>query len=107
MLWVYYACVKSNALLLLIINFIGCVVEIGYILMSFIYAPRSVKLLTARAIAFLSIAMFELTLARALLLSYGHRRTIILGWICASYLRLPFFAPLSIMDFMLFSCPSS
>ncbi|KAK8960546.1 Bidirectional sugar transporter SWEET13 [Platanthera guangdongensis] len=43
MLWVYYACVKSNALLLLTINFIGCVIEIGYIIMYLIYAPRTAK----------------------------------------------------------------
>ncbi|KAK8947390.1 Bidirectional sugar transporter SWEET13 [Platanthera zijinensis] len=97
MLWVYYACVKSNALLLLIINFIGCVIEIGYIIMYLIYAPRTAKLLTARTVVFLNIAMFGLILACTLLLSHGQQRTDILGLICASFSACVFVAPLSIM----------
>ncbi|KAK8947385.1 Bidirectional sugar transporter SWEET14 [Platanthera zijinensis] len=97
MLWVYYACLKSNALLLLIINFIGCFIEIGYIIMYLIYAPRTTKLITARTVAFLNIAMFGLILACTLLLSHGHQRTNILGWICAAFSACVFVAPLSIM----------
>lgn len=43
MLWIYYALLKSNELLLITINSAGCVIETLYIAMYLLYAPKKAK----------------------------------------------------------------
>ncbi|KAL8154152.1 hypothetical protein V2J09_011912 [Rumex salicifolius] len=43
MLWIYYALLKSNSLLLITINSFGCVIETIYIAVFLAYAPKQAK----------------------------------------------------------------
>ena len=43
MLWIYYALLKSNTLLLITINSAGCVFQTVYICIFLIYAPRKAR----------------------------------------------------------------
>ncbi|GMH01122.1 hypothetical protein Nepgr_002961 [Nepenthes gracilis] len=44
MLWVYYGLLKSNAVLLITINTVGCVIEAIYVALYLTYAPKPAKL---------------------------------------------------------------
>ena len=48
MLWIYYALLKSDELLLITINSAGCVIETIYIVMYLAYAPKQAKVLTTQ-----------------------------------------------------------
>nr|XP_019707291.1 bidirectional sugar transporter SWEET14 isoform X2 [Elaeis guineensis] len=43
MLWIFYAFVKTNSILLITINSTGCAIEMIYIIMYLVYAPRSAR----------------------------------------------------------------
>ena len=43
LLLLYYGFLKTNAILIITINCIGCVIEVAYLIMYIIYAPRKLK----------------------------------------------------------------
>ncbi|KAL6622491.1 hypothetical protein ACP70R_032370 [Stipagrostis hirtigluma subsp. patula] len=97
MLWIYYALIKTNEILLITVNAAGCVIEIVYIAMYFVYAPKKAKLFTAKILLLLNVGVFGLILLLTLLLSAGEQRVISLGWVCVGFAVSVFVAPLSII----------
>jgi solute carrier family 50 (sugar transporter) len=99
MLWVLYAVVKSNALLLVTVNGVGCVIEAAYIAMYLAYAPKASRVVTAKVLLGLNVGLFgAVALVTMLLSSKGTAlRVHVLGWICVSVAIAVFAAPLSIM----------
>lgn len=97
MLWIYYALVKTNEVLLITINAAGCVIEIVYIVMFLAYAPRKAKVSTAKIFVLLNVGIFGLILLLTLLLSEGQKRVVSLGWVCVAFSVSVFVAPLSII----------
>jgi solute carrier family 50 (sugar transporter) len=99
MLWVLYAVVKSNALLLVTVNGVGCVIETAYIAMYLAYAPKASRVVTAKVLLGLNVGLFgAVALVTMLLSSKGTAlRVHVLGWICVSVAIAVFAAPLSIM----------
>ncbi|KAI0522701.1 hypothetical protein KFK09_005086 [Dendrobium nobile] len=97
MLWVFYALVKTNALLLITINSFGLLIESVYIVIYLIYAPSKAKKCTVRMVIFLNVIVFGLILAVTLSAFHGHKRLIVLGCICVIFSVSVFVAPLSVM----------
>lgn len=43
MLWMYYALIKTNAMLLISINLFGCIIETAYIFLFLLYASKKAR----------------------------------------------------------------
>ncbi|TVU50330.1 hypothetical protein EJB05_01698, partial [Eragrostis curvula] len=97
MLWIYYAMIKSNEILLITVNAAGCVIETVYIAMYLAYAPRKGKVFTATIFLLLNVGVFGLILLLTLLLSTGEKRVVSVGWVCVAFSISVFVAPLSII----------
>ncbi|XP_075633320.1 bidirectional sugar transporter NEC1-like [Castanea sativa] len=96
MLLLYYGFLKTNAYLIITINGIGCVIEVIYLTLYIIYAPKKEKLFTVRLVIS-NIGAFGLIMVTTIFLLKGSKRVNAIGWICAVYNLAVFAAPLSIM----------
>ncbi|XP_072974541.1 bidirectional sugar transporter SWEET14-like isoform X1 [Typha angustifolia] len=97
MLWIYYALVKTNSILLITINVFGCVIETIYIIIYLIYAPRRARINTIVFVLLLNVVTFSLIILFILLLATGANRAKVLGWICVGFSISVFAAPLSVI----------
>ncbi|XP_012090787.2 bidirectional sugar transporter N3 [Jatropha curcas] len=97
MLWIYYAILKSTDYLLLSINSSGCLVEIIYIIVYIIYAPKKAKMLTLKLLIVMNIGGFSAILVLTHFFAKGSSRLSIVGWLCVALSAVVFAAPLSIM----------
>ncbi|VAI52530.1 unnamed protein product [Triticum turgidum subsp. durum] len=97
MLWIYYALLKSDELLLITINSAGCLIETIYIVMYLVYAPKQAKMFTAKILLLLNVGVFGLILLLTLLLAGGEKRVVMLGWVCVGFSVSVFIAPLSVI----------
>ena len=62
MLWLYYASLKSNEILLITANTIGCVVETIYIAIYIVFAPKQARVLNRTLSLPVSLSMYLLLL---------------------------------------------
>ncbi|KAF5459589.1 hypothetical protein F2P56_019527 [Juglans regia] len=97
MLWMYYASLKSDEILLITINSFGCVVETIYVALYIIYAPKQARMLTLRLVLLLNVGGFCVLLLLSQFLAKGPNRVRVLGWVCVAFSISVFAAPLSIM----------
>ncbi|KAF5191386.1 Bidirectional sugar transporter sweet14 [Thalictrum thalictroides] len=97
MLWMYYALIKADGFLLLIINSVGCIIQSTYIIVYLIYAPKLAKIHTTKLLLLLNVVVYGLILLFTMLFSKGSKRVTIVGWICSGFAVCVFAAPLSIM----------
>ncbi|KAA8543156.1 hypothetical protein F0562_021349 [Nyssa sinensis] len=97
MLLLYYGFLKTNGIMLITINTIGCAIEGAYIIMFMIYATKEAKIYTTKLLLLLNVGAYGLIILFTSLFSDGHRRVTIVGWICAVFSVCVFAAPLSIM----------
>lgn len=97
MMWLYYATLKSDLILLVTINSVGCVIEIIYIVLYIAYAPKQARIFTLRLLLLLNFGGFCLILLLAHFLAKGSLRATVLGWVCTSFAVSVFAAPLSII----------
>ncbi|KAK4362736.1 hypothetical protein RND71_017977 [Anisodus tanguticus] len=85
MLWIYYAMVKTNVILLVTINSFGIFAEI-------IYVMKSLGL-----VLLLNVGAFGLIIVLTQFLCKGPKRAEVIGWICMAFSISVFVAPLSVM----------
>ncbi|XP_062110746.1 bidirectional sugar transporter N3-like [Humulus lupulus] len=97
MVWLYYALVKKDAMLLITINSFGCVIEMIYITIYIIYAPTHARNLTIKLFGFMNIAMFSLIFLLTQFAVKHPYQAQVLGWICVAISVCVFAAPLSIV----------
>ncbi|XP_054808177.1 bidirectional sugar transporter NEC1-like [Prosopis cineraria] len=97
MLLLYYGFLKSHAILIITINCIGCAIEVTYLILYFIYAPRKQKISTLLMLAFFDVGGFSLTMIITIFVFKGINRVHAVGWVCAIFNIAVFAAPLSIM----------
>ncbi|OIW18953.1 hypothetical protein TanjilG_09147 [Lupinus angustifolius] len=98
MLWLYYAYLKTDAILLVTINSIGCAIEIIYITMYIVYAPKTSRSLTIKLFMAMNVGTFTLIpLISYFALPSSSLRVKVVGWICVSVSVSVFAAPLSIV----------
>ncbi|XP_017217490.1 bidirectional sugar transporter SWEET14 [Daucus carota subsp. sativus] len=98
MLWIYYALLKSNTLLLITINSAGCVLQTIYISIFLIYAPPKARIQTLELLVSTNVVGFGLIVILAQFAAKGAAdRVAIVGWICLIFSVCVFVAPLCIV----------
>ncbi|XP_022863561.1 bidirectional sugar transporter NEC1-like [Olea europaea var. sylvestris] len=97
MLYLYYAYLKKNVILLITINSFGCVMEVGFLIIFLVYATYESKIYTAKILFLFNIVAMGLVVGCTYSLSKGQKRVTIVGWICSVFSLCVFVAPLSIM----------
>ncbi|XP_061953651.1 bidirectional sugar transporter SWEET12-like [Populus nigra] len=97
MIWLYYASLKSDALLLITINSVGCFIEMIYIALYVAYAPKQARIATLRMLILFNFGGFCAILLLSHFFVKGSNRVKVLGWVCVIVSVSVFAAPLSIM----------
>ncbi|KAI3759532.1 hypothetical protein L6452_07418 [Arctium lappa] len=97
MLWIYYALLKSNVLLLITINSVGCFIETLYICFFLIYAPKKARMESLKLIVLLIVVGFGLIVVLTQFFASGVTRGVIVGWICLVFSLCVFVAPLGVL----------
>ncbi|XP_058200203.1 bidirectional sugar transporter NEC1-like [Rhododendron vialii] len=97
-LLLYYAFLKkSNGLMIITINSIGCAIEATYLTIFIIYATKESKIYTTKLLLLFNVGACGLIMLGTSLFSKGDTRISVVGWICAVFSVCTFVAPLSIM----------
>ncbi|PWA92378.1 SWEET sugar transporter [Artemisia annua] len=97
MLWIYYAFLKSNVLLLITINSVGCFIETLYICFFLFYAPKKARMESLKLIVMLIVVGFGLIVILTQFFASGVNRGMIVGWICLVFSLCVFVAPLGVL----------
>ncbi|XP_057782412.1 bidirectional sugar transporter NEC1-like [Salvia miltiorrhiza] len=97
MLYLYYAFLKKNAVMLVTINSFGCAIELLYLAIYMIYATKESRVFTTKLILLLNVTSLGFITTCTYYFACGHLRVNIVGWICAVFSVTVFLAPLSIM----------
>ncbi|KVI06155.1 SWEET sugar transporter [Cynara cardunculus var. scolymus] len=74
MLWIYYALLKSNVMLLITINSVGCFIETLYICFYLFYAPKKARMESLKLIVLLIVVGFGLIVVLTQFLASGVTR---------------------------------
>ncbi|KAK7260349.1 hypothetical protein RIF29_26321 [Crotalaria pallida] len=97
MLWLYYAYLKPDVVLLITVNSVGCAIEIIYIIIFITYAHKDARSLTIKLFMVMNVGCFTLIPLISHFALAGSLRVKVVGWICVSSSVSVFAAPLSIM----------
>ncbi|PIN01744.1 Multitransmembrane protein [Handroanthus impetiginosus] len=95
-LWIYYALLKSNAMLIITINSVGCVIETIYILFFIFYATTKLRVQTVKLLVLLIVCGMGFIGVTHFLVKASQRATIV-GWICLIFSLCVFIAPLCVV----------
>ena len=96
-LLLYYAFLKKNAVMIVSINGIGIVIELSYITVYLIYAPKKLRISTLRLILLFNVGGQSIVMLFTSFYVKGSDRVSVVGWICAVFNLAVFAAPLSVM----------
>ncbi|XP_076898537.1 bidirectional sugar transporter N3-like [Bidens hawaiensis] len=97
MLWIYYAMLKTNVLLLVTINSFGIIIETVYICFFLFYAPKKARMESLKLIVLLIVVGFGLIVVLTQFFAHGVTRGVIVGWICLVFSLCVFVAPLGVL----------
>ncbi|XP_021286168.1 bidirectional sugar transporter SWEET10-like [Herrania umbratica] len=97
MLWIYYALLKKDAVLLITINTFCCFIQTFYIVAYFYYAPKKEKVMTVKLILLFNIFGFGVIFLSTFFLQNPLTRLHVLGYICMAFALSVFVAPLCIL----------
>ncbi|EMS67211.1 Bidirectional sugar transporter SWEET12 [Triticum urartu] len=97
MLWLYYALLTKD-LLLLTINTVGGVVESAYLAIYLAYAPKQARAFTVKLVCIMNMALYgAMVCVLQLLVKDGESRVTIAGGIGSAFALAVFVAPLAII----------
>ncbi|XP_071712406.1 bidirectional sugar transporter NEC1-like [Rutidosis leptorrhynchoides] len=97
MLWIYYALLKTDTMLIITINSVGCIVQTLYISFFLFYASKKTRVESAKLIVSLIVVGFGVIVILTQFLASGLTRSIIVGWICLVFSICVFLAPLGVL----------
>ncbi|KAL6564251.1 Bidirectional sugar transporter sweet14 [Orobanche minor] len=97
MIYLYYAFLKQNEIILITINSVGFVMEITYLTIYMIYATKISRVFTTKLLLVFNVSSLGFIIAGTYILAKGPLRVTIVGWICAVFSVSVYAAPLSIM----------
>ncbi|KAH1115047.1 hypothetical protein J1N35_008425 [Gossypium stocksii] len=97
MLWIYYALLKKDAMLLITINTFCVFIQTFYIVVYFYYGPKKEKLVTMKLILLFNVFGFGVIFFSTFFLKNPLIRLQILGYICMGFALCVFVAPLGIL----------
>ncbi|XP_055811861.1 bidirectional sugar transporter NEC1-like [Solanum dulcamara] len=98
MLYLYYAYLKDNEILLITINSFGTGIELIYLTIFMIYATKEAKIFATKLLIIFNVVTFGAIVVLTYIFAKNNElRISIVGWICAVFSVSVFAAPLSIM----------
>ncbi|KAA3456809.1 bidirectional sugar transporter SWEET10-like [Gossypium australe] len=97
MLWIYYALLKKDAMLLITINTFCVFIQTFYIVVYFYYGPKKDKLVTLKLILLFNVFGFGVIFFSTFFLKNTLIRLHVLGYICMGFALCVFVAPLGIL----------
>ncbi|GMI75699.1 hypothetical protein like AT5G50790 [Hibiscus trionum] len=97
MLWIYYALLKKDAMLLITINTFCVFIQTFYIVAYFYYAPNKEKVEVVKLILLFNVFGFGAIFFSTFFLPNPLTRLQILGYICMAFSLCVFVAPLGIL----------
>ncbi|KAK9073596.1 hypothetical protein SSX86_007920 [Deinandra increscens subsp. villosa] len=97
MLWIYYALLKGNLMLVITINSVGIVIQSFYLCVYVFYAPGKARMESLKLITLFIVVGFGLIALLTQFLTKGHTRVTIVGWICLIFSLCVFVAPLGVL----------
>ncbi|XP_076936807.1 bidirectional sugar transporter SWEET9-like [Bidens hawaiensis] len=97
MLWIYYALLKSNMMLLITINTVGVFINTFYICVFLFYAPKKARIESLKLFGLMIVVGFGLIVGLTQFLASGANRVIIVGWIGLVFALCVFVAPLGVV----------
>ncbi|RAL45106.1 hypothetical protein DM860_015512 [Cuscuta australis] len=97
MLYLYYANIKKNMVLIITINSFGIAIETIYLAAFMLYAAKDARIFTFKVLVLFNFGAMGVAVGLTYMLLDGHLRITIVGWICAIFSICVFAAPLSIM----------
>ncbi|XP_022736938.1 bidirectional sugar transporter SWEET10-like [Durio zibethinus] len=97
MLWIYYALLKKDAMLLITINTFCCFIQSFYIITYLYYGPKKEKVMTVKFILLFNVFGFGVIFLSTFFLHNPSIRLHILGYICMAFGLGVFAAPLAIV----------
>ncbi|GMI76674.1 hypothetical protein like AT5G50790 [Hibiscus trionum] len=97
MLWIYYALLKKDAMLLITINTFCVFIQTFYIVTYFYYGPKKEKLVTVKLMLLFNVFGFGIIFLSTYFLHNPRIRAQILGYICMAFALSVFAAPLGIV----------
>ncbi|GKC39533.1 SWEET sugar transporter [Tanacetum coccineum] len=97
MLWIYYALLKSNTMLIITINSVGCFVQTSYISFFLFYATKQARIQSLKLIMSMIVFGFGLIVVLTQFLASGLTRGLIVGWLCLAFSICVFVAPLGVL----------
>ncbi|KAL6210442.1 hypothetical protein ACLB2K_015674 [Fragaria x ananassa] len=97
MLTLYYAFLKTNCMMLVAINSIGCFIETVYLVTFMIYATPKSRIFTTKLLILFNILGYGTIVLSTILVPNALLRLKIVGWITIVFSVCVFAAPLTIM----------
>ncbi|XVF49560.1 hypothetical protein PTKIN_Ptkin04bG0022500 [Pterospermum kingtungense] len=97
MLWIYYALLKKDAMLLITINTFCVFIQTFYIVTYFYYGPKKEKVVTVKLILLFNVFGFGVVFLSTFFLKNPKIRLCVLGYICMAFALSVFVAPLGIV----------
>ncbi|XP_071702813.1 bidirectional sugar transporter SWEET9-like [Rutidosis leptorrhynchoides] len=97
MLWIYYALLKTNVMLIITINTVGCFINTFYIIVYLIYAPKKARIECLKLFTLMIVVGFGLIVGLTQVFAKGANRVAIVGWICLVFALCVFVAPLGVV----------
>ncbi|XWS57484.1 hypothetical protein CRYUN_Cryun09bG0178200 [Craigia yunnanensis] len=96
-LWTFYGIINPDGLLVMTVNGAGAILQLIYVILFLIYAPKDKKVKTAKLVAVLNVGFLGAVIAVALLAIHGNTRLTFVGILCAGLTIGMYASPLSAM----------
>ncbi|MBA0783810.1 hypothetical protein Gotri_001464 [Gossypium trilobum] len=93
----YYGMLKTNANLIVGISCFGCAIEIIYLILYIVYAPKRDKVFTVKWIILFNLGGYCLIMVATNLFRERSKRVTVMGWVCAVNSVAVSASPLGIM----------
>ncbi|CAL5183143.1 unnamed protein product [Lathyrus oleraceus] len=97
MLWLYYGILKTSSIFIVIINTVGCGIEVIYCITYIAYAPRDARKFAIKVFVAMDVVLFVVIFLVTQFAIPKVYRVQILGWVCVTISVSVFAAPLSIV----------
>ncbi|KAL5565993.1 hypothetical protein UlMin_029157 [Ulmus minor] len=100
-LWTFYGLLKPDGLLIVTVNAVGATLQLIYVTLFLIYAPKDKKIKTGKLVAILDVGFLGSVIAMTLLAVREDIKLTFVGLLCAAFTIGMYAAPLSIMGMVI------
>ncbi|KAI3968122.1 hypothetical protein MKW92_027326 [Papaver armeniacum] len=96
-LWAYYGLLKPDGMLIVTVNGAGAILQVIYVTLFIVYAPRDSKIKHLKLVGILNVGLYGAVLLITLPATHGSLRLTVVGFICAGFTLGMYGAPLGAM----------